>query len=70
VPAEGRVVRAPAEGGVPPADRPVARQAPQPPQVLIERIEVVTPPAATPRGDAFASLAALRSGAPLRAGGR
>ena len=37
--------------------------APQPPQVLIDRIEIVTPPASPPAADPLASLAPRRVGA-------
>ena len=42
--------------------------APQPPQVLIDRIEVITPPASPPAADPFASLAPRRVGASRHGG--
>jgi hypothetical protein len=42
---------------------PPAPSTPEPPRVLIDRIEVITPPAGTPAPDPFASLATRRSGA-------
>jgi hypothetical protein len=54
----------PASGGSP-ADRDEA-----PPSVVIERIQVITPPAAPPEADLFASLAAIRTAADRRAGER
>jgi hypothetical protein len=49
------------EDSAPPVTEPARDSGP--PQVRIDRIEVITPPARPPEPDQFASLAARRAGA-------
>ena len=62
------------EGVAAPAPAPAPVAAPEPdaplPRVVIEQIQVITPPAGPPEVDPFASLAARRSAGARAGGGR